>query len=184
LQEYAVAPPSKLARLSRVMSVLSLTGMIVIPGLVIAIFLHPDTTQFLMLRLDHLGTDLSSQIPLQYRVDALVCEAVPLGFTVWAMWSLRQLFSNYAQGRVFSLEPLRHLNNVASALFLGVLAGFVMQAPISYILTWYLGPHHRSISLSFGSNDAAWLFIAGTVLVIARVMGEARRVADENAAFV
>lgn len=177
-------PPTKLARLSRVMSVLSLIGLIVIPTLVTAIFLHPDTTQFLMLRLDHLGTDLTSQIPLQYRIDALACEAVPLAFTVWAMWSLRQLFANYAKGEVFSPEPLRHLNNVANALFLGVVADFVMQAPISYLLTWYLGPHHRSISLSFGSNDAAWLFIAGTVLVIARVMGEARRVADENAAFV
>ncbi len=49
-QKYAVSPPSKLARLSRVMSVLSLTGMIVIPALVTAIFLHPDTKQFLMLR--------------------------------------------------------------------------------------------------------------------------------------
>ena len=73
---------------------------------------------------------------------------------------------------------------VANALFLGVLAEFVMEAPISFLLTWYLGPNHRSISLSFGTNDAAWLFIAGTVLVIARVMAEARRVADENAAFV
>jgi len=177
-------PPTKLARLSRVMSVLSLLGMIAIPALVIAIFLHPDTTQFLMFRLDHLGADLNSQIPLQYRVDALVCEAVPLGFTVWAMWSLRQLFANYAEGRVFSQEPLRHLNNVATALFLGVLAGLVMEAPISYLLSLHNPPGHREISLSFGSGDAAWLFIAGTVLVIARVMGEARRVADENAAFV
>jgi hypothetical protein len=179
-----MAPPTKLARLSNIMSILALLGMIIIPALVIAIFLHPDTTQFLMLRLDHLGTDLSGRMPLQYRIDALVCEAVPLGFTVWAMWSLRQLFANYARGEVFSPEPLSHLNNVANALFLGVLAEFVMQAPISFLLTWYLGPHHRSISLSFGSNDAAWLFIAGTVLVIARVMAEARRVADENAAFV
>jgi hypothetical protein len=85
---------------------------------------------------------------------------------------------------VFSPEPLSHLNNVANALFLGVLADFLMQAPISYLLSLQNPPGHREISLSFGSNDAAWLFIAGTVLVIARVMGEARRVADENAAFV
>jgi hypothetical protein len=165
------------------MSILSLLGIIVIPVLVLAVFLHPDTTQFLMLRLDHVG-DLNGRIPLQYRLEALACEAVPLAFTVWAMWSLRQLFARYAAGQVFSPEPLRYLNNVANALFLGVLADFVMQAPISILLTWYLGPHHRALSLSFGTNDVAWLFIAGTVLVIARVMAEARRVADENAAFV
>jgi hypothetical protein len=176
--------PDKLARLSHLMSVLSLLGMIVIPTLVIAIFLHPDTTQFLMFRLDHLGADLTAQIPIQYRVDALVCDLLPVGCTVWAMWSLRQLFANYAAGEVFSQKPLRHLNNVANALFLGVLAGFVMEAPISYLLSLHNPPGHREISLSFGSSDAAWLFIAGAVLVIARVMGEARRVADENAAFV
>ncbi len=177
-------PPSTLARLSRIMSVISLLGMIAIPALVIAIFLYPDVTQFLMLRLSHLGAELSSRIPLQYRAAALLCDAVPLGCTVWAMWSLKQLFANYAAGLVFASEPLRHLNNVANALFLGVLADFLMEAPISFILTWHLGPHHRSVSLSFGSNDAAWLFIAGTVLVIARVMAEARRMADENAEFV
>ncbi len=178
------AVPPKLRRLSRVMSFLSLFGMIAIPALVIAIFLHPDTTQFLMFRLDHLGVDLTSQIPLQYRVEALVCEAVPVAFTVWVLWSLRQLFANYARGEVFSPGPLKHLNNVANALFLGVLAEFVMQAPISYVLSLHNPPGHREVSLSFGSSDAGWLFIAGAVLVIARVMGEARRVADENAAFV
>ena len=162
---------------------LSLLGMIIIPVLVAPVFLRPDSTQFLMLRLDHVG-DLTSAIPLQYRLGALGCEAVPLAFTIWAMWSLRQLFARYATGQVFSPEPLRYLNNVATALFLGVLADFVMQAPISYLLSLHNPPGHREISLGFGTNDAAWLFIAGTVLVIARVMAEARRVADENAAFV
>ena len=69
-------------------------------------------------------------------------------------------------------------------LFLGVLADSVMEVPVTYLLTLHNPPGHREISLSFGSNDVVWLFIAGTVLVIARVMGEARRVADENAAFV
>jgi hypothetical protein len=46
------------------------------------------------------------------------------------------------------------------------------------------GPGHREISLLFGTDDAATLFISGVMLVIARVMAEARRVADENAMFV
>jgi hypothetical protein len=183
-EERAVTARTKFAQISRIMSALSLAGLIAIPALVIAIFLHPGGTDFLMLRLDHLGAELGDRIPLPYRIGALVCKAPPLGFTIWAMWSLHSLFANYAQGQVFTSEPLRHLNNVANALILGVLADFLMQAPISLLLTWPLGPHHRSISLSFGSNDAAWLFIAGVVLVIARVMAEARRVADENAGFV
>lgn len=173
-----------LVRVSRIMSVMATLGMIVVPVIIAAIFLYPGATQFLMLNISHVGEKLTEAVPIQHRIDALFCEVVPLGFTVWALWSLRQLFSNFANGHVFSAEPLRHLNNVATALFLGVLADFVMEAPISYLLSLHNPPGHREISLSFGSNDAVWLFIAGTVLVIARVMGEARRVADENAAFV
>ncbi len=174
----------KLARLSRVMAVLAMLGIIVVPVIVAAIFLYPGPTQFLMLNISHVGGKLTEAVPIQYRIDALFCEALPIGLTVWALWSLRQLFSNYADGRVFSAEPLRHLNHVATALFLGVLADSLMEVPVTYLLTVHNPPGHREISLSFGSNDVVWLFIAGTVLVIARVMGEARRVADENAAFV
>ncbi len=174
----------KLARLSRIMAVLATLGIIVVPAIVAAIFLYPDATQFLMLNISHVGGKLTEAVPIQYRLDALFCEVLPIGLTVWALWSLRQLFSNYADGHVFSAEPLRHLNHVATALFLGVLADSVMEVPVTYFLTVHNPPGHREISLSFGSNDVVWLFIAGTVLVIARVMGEARRVADENAAFV
>jgi hypothetical protein len=66
----------------------------------------------------------------------------------------------------------------------GVIAGVVMQGPISLALSWPLGHGHRAISIGFGSNDIGGLFVAGVVFVIARVMAEARRVAEENAGFV
>ena len=182
-----MAPASvspKLARLSRIMAALSVLGMIVIPLLVGAAFLFPDSSQWLMFNMSHTGATLSSAIPLRYRATALVCEIVPVGFVLWALWALSQVFAHYARGEVFGAAPLRNLNNVALALFLGVLADFVMQAPVSFLLNYYHGPGHREISLSFGSDDVGRLFVAGAVLVIARVMAEARRVADENAGFV
>jgi hypothetical protein len=182
-----MAPASvspKLARLSRIMAVLSALGMAVLPLLVGAAFLFPDSSQWLMFNISHTGATLSGAIPLAYRIYALICEIVPLGFVLWALWSLRQVFAHYARGEVFSAAPLRHLGNVAVALFLGVLADFITQAPVSFLLNYYHGPGHREISLGFGSDDAGRLFIAGAVLVIARVMAEARRVADENAGFV
>jgi DUF2975 family protein len=180
----AVSPSTKLARLSRTMSVLALIGMAIVPVVVAAAFLYPKFSEALMLNMSHVGMKLTASVPLGDRLLALACEAVSAGLTIWALWSLNRLFANYAQGRVFSAEPIAHLNHVATALFLSVLTDFVMEAPISYFLTRHGPPGHREISLSFGSGDVAWLFIAGTVLVIARVMAEARRMADENAAFV
>jgi hypothetical protein len=176
--------PPKLARLSRVMAALSVLGMAALPVLVAVTFLYPDNTQWLMFNMSHTGETLSAAIPIHDRIEALACEIVPVGLVLWALWSLAQAFARYAGGDVFSAEPLRHLYNVARALFLFVLADFVMQAPVSYLLTYWHGPGHREISLSFGTDDVARLFVAGAVLVIARVMAEARRVADENAGFV
>ena len=169
---------------SRIMAWLSAAGFAIVPAMVIYAFLDPEHSRWMILDVDHLGERLHAQIPLAHRLAALGCALVPAAFTMWALWSLRRLFVLYAKADVFSLGALRALNHVAIALFWGVVAGFVMQAPISFLLSLSRGVGHREISLGFGSDDVAWLFVAGAVLVIARVMAEARRVADENAGFV
>jgi hypothetical protein len=79
---------------------------------------------------------------------------------------------------------LRALSSVTTALFWNVVAAFVVQAPITYLISMHNPPGHRFISLGFGSDDVEMLFLAGVTFVIARVMAEARRVAEENAGFV
>ena len=174
----------RLLSLSRLMAWLSLAGFVLVPAITIYVFLYPDTSRWLMFNIDHLGATLNGKVPLNFRLMALLCEFVSVGFTMWALWSLRRLFLIYTQGEVFSFGAFRALYNVALALFGGVIGTFVMQGPISYILSYPLGPGHRYVSLGFGSGGVATLFMAGVVLVIARVMAEARRVAEENAGFV
>ena len=175
---------ASVARLSMIMAWLSTIGFVILPLVLAYAFLDPDHSRWMMFTYEHGGVDLSSEQPLQFRLIALVCALVSTGFTMWALWSLRRLFILYARGSVFSAEALAALNHVAVALFASVVVAFAMQAPISLALTWPRGVHHREISLSFGSGDVGTLFMAGVVLVIARVMAEAQRVADENAKFV
>jgi hypothetical protein len=179
-----MAVSTRLLSLSRLMAWLSLAGFVLVPTITAYVFLRPDTSQWLMFNVDHLGATLNGKVPLNFRLMALACELVAVAFTMWSLWSLRRLFLLYAQGEVFSYGAFRALNHVAIALFGGVIANFVMQGPISFLLSYPLGPGHRYISLGFGSGDVATLFMAGVVLVIARVMAEARRVAEENAGFV
>ncbi|MDE2182598.1 MAG: DUF2975 domain-containing protein [Alphaproteobacteria bacterium] len=172
------------AGLSRWMAGCSALGVGLYPLLLAVTFLFPQHTGWLMFDVNHLGSTLSESTPLPYRLGALACAAVPAGFIVWALWSLHRLFLCYAAGEVFSAGPLKHLTHVAVALFANVIVAFAMQAPISFLLSWPLGHGHREISLAFGSGDVEQLFTAGVMLVIARVMAEARRMADENAKFV
>ena len=94
---------------------------------------------------------------------APVCDQVngptPEAFIVWALWSLRGLFLLYARGEVFSPEALRLLNTVAVALFASVIVGFVMHAPITFVLS-LATPGHHAIGLDLGSDDFVTLFCA------------------------
>jgi hypothetical protein len=175
---------SAVGGLSKTMAWLSTLGFVLVPLVVAYTFVDPDHSQWMMFTYEHGGVSLSSSQPFALRLLALICALAPTAFTMWALWSLRRLFLLYAKGSVFSAEALEALNHVAVALFAGVVVAFIMQAPISLALSWPRGAGHREISLSFGSGDVVRLFMAGVVLVIARVMAEARRVADENAKFV
>ncbi|MDE1940482.1 MAG: DUF2975 domain-containing protein, partial [Alphaproteobacteria bacterium] len=120
---------ANLSWLSRMMAGFSTVGVLILPIMVAVTFLFPDRTGWLMFDINHLGAAISTAVPLPYRIGALICEMVPTAFTLWALWSLRQLFLKYGKGDVFSAAALRYLNNVAVALFASVVVGFAMQAP-------------------------------------------------------
>lgn len=187
---------TNLSRLSRPMARLSAIGAVAVPLAAMATFFLGDiatgggfsdayrSSSGFGFAYREMSAIRIAETPFAFRIAAFVLVLVPTGFTVWALVSLRKLFFVYAAGEVFSREALRLLNHVAAALFASVIADIVMQPPVMFILSWFRGAGHRYLSLGIGSADIAALFIAGAVLVIARVMAEARRMADENASFV
>lgn len=178
---------TNLPRLSRLMAWCSAIGVCAVPLLLVATFFIVDMTGIhadFGLDFDHMGAAKIAETPLDFRVVAFLFALIPTGFIVWAFVSLRQLFNLYTVGDVFSMSALRMLNHVAAALFASVVTGIATQPPIALILSWYRGAGHRFISIGIGNQEIMTFFIAGSVLVIARVMAEARRMADENASFV
>jgi Na+-driven multidrug efflux pump len=174
----------QLARASRIMAWLSVLGAALGPAVVVACFLFPGATRALDIHFGHLGAELSDAVPLTDRIFAMLCALVPTAIASWGLIALARLFRCFVAGQVFSAGALRALSHVTMALFWNVLAAFVMQAPISFFLTYHLGHGHREISLALGSDDVEMLFLAGATYVIARVMAEARRLAEENEGFV
>ncbi|MDE2011920.1 MAG: DUF2975 domain-containing protein [Alphaproteobacteria bacterium] len=175
----------RLVKASRIMARLSLAGAILYVAGDIFVFLMPDAAHALgTIRTEHTGVPITAAIPFAYRLAALVVEMIPTALMAWALIELYRLFQHYAKGEVFSVAALGNLNRVAALMFWQVLVSILCQPPISYILSFYRGAGHREISLGLGSNDLSFLFMAGVVLVIARVMAEARRMADENESFV
>ena len=175
----------KLVRASRIMACLSCCAALAYVAGEVFVFLMPNAAHALgAIEIHHTGTDITAAMPLTYRAAALAVDLVPTAIMTWALIELYRLFLLYARGEVFSTAALTKLNRVAALMFWQVLTSFVAQAPISYILSLSRPAGHREISLGLTSYDLAFLFMAGVVLVIARVMAEARRMADENASFV
>jgi hypothetical protein len=127
---------------------------------------------------------LYAREPAFYRYAALGLTLIPAGFTFWVWWSLSRLMFLYAKGQVFTQDALHQMHNIALALLGAVIAGFVFGGFATLVLSWPKGPIHRTLDLTFDSNDIADLFKAAIVYVIALVMNDALRIADENAKFV
>lgn len=173
-----------LVRASRIMAWLSILGAVLGPAVLIACFVWPEFGVAIDAHFNHLGVPLTEATPLIWRLGAMLCALVPTAIASWGLIALAGLFRCFIAGEVFSAQSLRALSHVTAALFWNVLAAFVMQAPISALLSYPLGPHHREISLGLGTDDVQVLFVAGVAYVLARVMAEARRIADENEGFV
>ena len=83
---------------SRVMAWVSAAAAIAVPIAVLATFLFPEQTAPLNLRLYHLaGNGLTSAIPLDQRLFAFACAAIPLAIAVRGLLFLRRLFVLYAR---------------------------------------------------------------------------------------
>lgn len=177
---------ARLALVSRVTSWLTLVAAIALPMAVVATYFAPRATASLNLRLYHLnpGNRLSEAVPLDDRMLALACAAVPLAIAVWGLLTLRQLFERFATGDIFSRATGNTLRALSLSLFAVVVTAFLAEAPISHFLVRaYPEPPYKFI-LSIGLEDLVALFAAAVVAVVARVMAEATHVADENAKFV
>lgn len=157
-------------------------GAFAFPAMLTLVVLHPSPIGFLDVRMEIPA--LTAHVPAAYRYGAFATSLVPAGFTFWAWWSLRRLMLLYAKGDVFTQAALHQLHNIALALLCSVIAGVLLGGVSSLVLSWPQGDGHRALSFSFGTDNAADLFKAAAVYVIALVMNDARRLAEENANFI
>jgi hypothetical protein len=183
--EVAMKVSARVAKSSRVMSAIALIGAVVYLAMEVLVFVDPDLMNAIdIMEMHHTGGKITNAVPLIFRLAALAVELIPTSLVVWALLELHRLFRLYAASEVFSQAALRHLSRVATLMFCFVPISFVAEFPVTAALTWARGAGHREISMTLTSTDISFLFMAGVVLVIARVMAEARNMADENASFV
>lgn len=103
---------------------------------------------------------------------------------LWGLWSLKHLFEGYAAGAIFTVAAARRLRHCGYALVVAGLEAPFASALLSVALTFDLAKGSRMLVVSLSGNDIVLLVVGLLLLTIARVMGEAARIAEDNAGFV
>lgn len=127
---------------------------------------------------------LADPMPASSLLIGFAIAMFPGGLVMFAAWRLRSLFASYAEGSVFTAATARCLRDFALSIILIAAAKPVTGALLSVVLTVPNPPGQRMLSISLGSDDLTTVFIGCVFLVIAWIMEEGRKIADEQAQIV
>jgi len=178
-----VSKSSHISRLSKPMARLVTAAFwLLVPALALYVILFPDQLADRPgLTAAHFPAGPLSAPATAAAIAALVIISAP---TLWGLWELKRLFEGYAAGAIFTIGAALRLRACGYAVLLSAAKTGVGSVLLSLALSIDRPQNARALVVSFSSDDLALLLIGGIVLVIARVMEEAARIADENAAFV
>lgn len=177
------APRDRIVRVSRRMSwlVTSLLWLLV-PLQGLYVLLMPE-------QLVHLGLVAGAgfaphpfSLPVGLAVWAVLAViSVPM---LWGLWSLKGLFGGYARGEIFTVTAAHKLRHFGLALVVIGCDTPLASALLSGALSLDQPEGARKLVVSLTGNDLFLLMVGILVTTIAHVMGEAVRIAQENAEFI
>jgi hypothetical protein len=134
---------------------------------------------------DRLGIPREYDVPLALTsvqiALGLAVMMVPIAIMMVGLWNLRQLFVRFGEGRVFTIENTRHLRIFAWSTLAVIVAQFFANGLLAVVLTLNNPPGQRVLALSLSTEHIIALFVGFVFVVIARVLEEGRKLADDNA---
>jgi Protein of unknown function (DUF2975) len=122
-------------------------------------------------------------LPVQI-VLGIAIMMVPVGVMMFGLWNLRQLFAGFGAGRIFTIENTRALRVFAWSAMAVVVVQFFTDALLALVLTLNNPPDQRVLALSLSTDQIIAVFITFVFVVIARVLEEGRKLADDNASIL
>lgn len=126
----------------------------------------------------------AADVPLHLRLAA----ELPIGASVVAsiimMLLLFRLFGRLAAGDLFTDATTRLLRAAAGWALTGLVLDILARPIVSVILTLDRGPGRHMLVLGIGTQDLVNVIFSGTMLIMAHVMAQAGRLADDSATIV
>jgi hypothetical protein len=109
---------------------------------------------------------------------------VPVGTLVFGLWHLRKLLVCFGAGQIFTLENTRALKIFAWSVLAVIVIQFFTDGLLSVVLTLNNPPGQRVLALGLSSDQIVAFFFGAVFVLIAKVLDEGRKLADENASIL
>jgi hypothetical protein len=78
------------------------------------------------------------------------------------------------------LDNAKYFKNIGITMLVGNIVGFVQRALTSFALTYHNPVGHKTMFMSFGSNDVFQILFALTVIIISWILAEAYKLEEEQ----
>lgn len=158
------------------------------------IFCLPVICALFWIFFNYLYSVTGSMIPLPVRLDhdlatnsrflAFLSTIPQLGVTIYGLWKLKELFALYEKSSIFTEENVNCFKSLGKALIAWVICDVAGNALLSMALTINNPPGQSVIVVGLNSGDFTGMFVGAVVLIISRVMDEARKIQDEQALII
>lgn len=120
------------------------------------------------------------KLPAILQITGFLMSLLPLSALIYGLFNIRKLFSFYREGMIFSLAHVDIFKNTAKALMLWVVLSIMYESVKSVLFSVGNPPGARMLHIGFSSPEITVLLVGAIIFVIARVMDEGRRLAEEN----
>ncbi|MBX2854816.1 MAG: DUF2975 domain-containing protein [Rhodobacteraceae bacterium] len=152
-----------------------------LPLMAVVILAMPEARVELI---DAIDEDALTQAPWLNATAGLLVGLAPLALSAYMLWEMRRLLGGFRRGEIFTEETARRLGGVGWIVTAMAPFSILCNMLTVLALTWSNGPGERALSLEIDDTDILAVTVGLLIVVVARVLTEARRIADENDAFV
>jgi hypothetical protein len=169
-------------RLSQVMAVFCLVLIAVMPLGVVSYWGMTDVAEIARDALPPMELQ-ETLLPWQ-RILAGLISAIPLAVFAVGLWQARQFFRRYSAGQIFSSRAAHNLSRFAGWTLASVIVSILCQPAVTTVLTLTYPEGSRILMVSISSQKVFLMFFAAMVYLMANIIRQGQRLAEENATIV
>lgn len=140
--------------------------------------------RFMRLHLAGVSSDVMAQLNATQRLQVSAASLPYLIALAWAFIRLDRMLLGFARNEFFTRETIGHLRAFSGLLLIAkVLALAAMHVRVG-IVSHLLGHTSQRITLNLSNEDLSVILMCGLFFLVARMMEEGQRLAEENREFV